>query len=76
MKITVEQLFPLIITVAGGLLLWTLKIAINAVARSLTRQLREEMDRIKAEKDAMQRQIDVNTRRIDFLIEKLIERNS
>jgi hypothetical protein len=74
--LTWENFIPILITVTGGLLLWVAKMAINALAKSLTRKLEEEIERLKAEKEAMQKQIDNNSRRIDFLIEKLIDINS
>ena len=76
MKIPWEHLIPVFITVGAGLLLWVLKIAINAIGNSITRKISEEMRQLKAEKESLQKQIDLNTKRIDFLIEKLIERNS
>lgn len=74
--LTWEHFIPVLITVTGGLLLWAVKMAINALAKSLTRELKEEIERLKAEKESMQKQVDGNSKRIDFLIEKLIERNS
>lgn len=76
MRVTWEHLIPVMITVAGGLVLWTLKIAINAVAKSLTRDLQEQIKELKAEKEGLQKQVDQNSRRIDYLIETLIQRNS
>lgn len=76
MKPTWEYLIPLMITVAGGLIVWTVKIAINAIGKSITRELREKVERLEAEKEAMEKDINRNTSRIDFLWEKLIERNS
>ena len=76
MKITWESLLPVMITVGGGLLLWGIKIAFNAIGNSLVRKNSEEIRELRAENESMQKQIDQNSKRIDFLIEKLIERNS
>ena len=76
MKITWEHLIPVIITVGGGLLVWAVKIAINAIGKSIIRELRDEVARLKAEREALQRQVDNNSARIDFIFKTLIERNS
>jgi predicted RNase H-like nuclease (RuvC/YqgF family) len=49
------------------------------VLKSDKESLQKQIDELrigKADKESLQKQIDNNTKRIDFLIEKLIERNS
>ena len=76
MKVTWEHFVPVMITVGSGLLLWIAKIMLTALVKYLTKELREEVAKLKAEKEAMQKQLDTNSRRIDFLFETLIQRNS
>jgi chaperonin cofactor prefoldin len=81
--LTWESVVPILITVGAGLLLWILKIAINAVGKSITQKLQEKIDKLESEiekleseKLSLEKRIDYNNERIDFLIETLIKRNS
>lgn len=76
MKISWELLMPFLVTAGAALFAWVVRTAINAIGKSITRELNQEIGRLKAENEAMQKNVERNTRRIDFLWERLIERNS
>lgn len=83
MTITWEHFIPIIITVAGGLIVWAIKIAINAIAASITKKVEEAVRRHDARLEAGEARMDAHEERIKkneadtgFLFKTLIERNS
>lgn len=83
MKVSWETFIPLFITVAGGLIVWGLKAVITAMRKSIVQEcndrlheLEEKVAAIEEKAENTEKTADRNGRRIDFIIEKLIERNS
>ena len=76
MSITLEHFIPIIITVAGGLVLWGIKAAINAIASSITRKVAEELKKHETRLEAGDERMKKIEQDITFIIKTLIERNS
>lgn len=83
MIITWEHFIPIIITVAGGLIVWGIKLAINAIAASITRKVEYDIKDIQARLESGEVRMDNHDEKIKkietdigFVIKTLIERNS
>lgn len=76
MKIQWEYFIPIFITVAGGLVLWIIKIAIKAIGDSITRRVMERLDQHEGRLNSLERSNARIEEAVDYIYKTLIERNS
>lgn len=76
MKVSWEYFIPILITVAGGLILWIIKLAVKAIGDSIVRRVMERLDQHEGRLNNVEKSNARIEEAVDYIYKTLIERNS